>query len=71
MRFRISKIKNENLNKKIIKVLKLLNFKNQQIFLILTICKTIKIEKNFEFDGKLSNMYFECSNNLNNHKNKE
>ena len=37
----------------------------------LPICKTFKISKNFEFDGKLSYMYFDFSNDLNNHQNKK
>ena len=68
LKFRKSSIfhywQKNNQSSQIVEFQKLANFFN------LTICKT-QNSKNFEFDGELSNMYFECSNNLNNHKNKE
>ena len=70
MRFKISKIKNEKLNKKIISS-EIVKFQKLVNFLIWTICKTIKTQKISNLMVKLSNIYFECSNNLNSNKNKE
>ena len=44
-----------------------------KIFKIFKIWQLVKYQnsKNFEFDGKLSYMYFEFSNNLNKRKNKK